>query len=325
MSLSQLERAADVVARECLAARPGENALLISDAAVAPEVRQALLQGLARAGALPHELAVDFSAGVPALDLLDRAMLGAATAVVAAVSQSLTYNRALAELRQRGGRVLSIPRVERGMLERVAASDVPAMRALTQHTIGALAEARQTLELRAEAGTRLRLDISAAGLDVIDGFVGPGEIDQLPAGVVSVVGDHAEGEIMITGPLSLLDELDAPIRLVIEESTIVAIEGGAAAERLRALLDAFPDPAARRAARHCPAEVGIGTNPSVVYQPSPRFSPEQARAVGMVHVGLGDDHLFPHGSVLAPLHADFLLPGAEVWLDGVRFQPEPRS
>lgn len=322
MSRSLLEQAADVVARECLAVRPGENALVISDAAVEPDVRQALLAGLVRAGALPHELEVEFLAGVPALDLLDRAMLGAATAVVAAVSQSLTYNRSLAELRQRGGRVLSIPRVKRAVLERVATSDVPAMRALTQHTVGALAEARQTLELRSAAGTKLRLDIGTAGIDVIDGFVGPGEIDQLPAGVVSLVGDHAEGEIVIDGPLSLLNELDAPIRLLIEESTIVAIEGGVSAAQLRALLDAFPDPAARRAAHHCPAEVGIGTNPSVVYQPAARFSPEQARAVGMVHVGLGDDHLFPHGSVVAPLHADFLLPGAEIWLDGNRFQVE---
>jgi leucyl aminopeptidase (aminopeptidase T) len=240
-----------------------------------------------------------------------------ADAVLTAVTRSLTYNRHIARAREAGARVISMPRITRDTLERFAENDFEAMLAVTERAARRLDASRFTLELRSETGTRLRVDVSEAIPDVIDGVAGPGEIDQIPAGVVSVVGKRASGTIVVDRPISVIDRLDAPVTLRIEDSVIVSIEGGESARELAAILDRFDD---REAARHCPAEIGIGTNPSIHCDLSGPFVPECARALGMIHVGFGDDHLFPGGSVVAPIHGDFLLPTSEVWLDGERFE-----
>lgn len=318
MTQPLLDVAADLIARRSLSVQPGETALLITDSDLEPEVRASLRTALERAGAEVRDLAISFETPNIAMELPDPSVTEGVGPVVAAVSRSLTYNRTLADLRSRGGRVLSMPRITRETLERVAESDFEGMLRCTQRLAEAFRHGPRLLELRSPSGTYLRIDIGGNPADPIDGVAGPGEIDQLPAGVVSVVGRGAEGEIVITGPISLAREFDAPVRLRIEDGSIVAIEGGEAAARLERIFARYDDPGVR----HCPAEVGIGSNPSVVYRPTTAFVPEFARAAGMIHVGIGDDHLFPGGTVHAPLHGDFLLPDAEVWLDGQRLTVE---
>ena len=314
---SLLAQAGSRLANQSLKLEPDEFAVLITDTYIEPDVRETLLHELSSTGANVRDVVVSFDEGNVAIELPDPDAVAGADAVLAAVSRSLTYNRHLAQVRAQGGRVLSMPRITRETLERFAQSDVDAMLAVTRHVAAQVEEAKSTLELRSPTGTRLSLDISESETSITDGVVQAGEVDQIPAGIVSVVGKRARGEIVITGPVSVIDKLDAPIHLRIEDGVIVSIEGGASARQLEDLLDGFDD---REAARHCPAEVGIGTNPSVNVNLDGPFVPEYARATGMVHVGFGDDHLFPGGTVVAPIHGDFLLPDAVVWLDGTQLR-----
>ena len=77
------------------------------------------------------------------------------------------------------------------------------------------------------------------------------------AHVVSIVDRDAHGRIVVTGPRTALDEVDAPITLRIEDNGVIAIDGGKSARRFAAVLDALDDPAAR----HGPAEVGVARIP----------------------------------------------------------------
>jgi leucyl aminopeptidase (aminopeptidase T) len=313
MTSELLDQASQRIARQSLDLQAGDTVALVTDDQLEPDVRQSLLRELGDTGATVRDIVVSFDTGNVAMELPDPNAIAGVNAVLSAVTRSLTYNRHIAQVRHAGARVISMPRITRETLERFAEHDFDAMLAATGRIGDRLAAARSVLELRSPAGTDLRLDISESEPDVIDGVAGPGEIDQIPAGVVSFAGQRAEGVIVVDGPVSVIGRIDAPITLRIKDGVIVSIEGGESARALEAILDQFEE---REAARHCPAEVGIGTNPSVVPDLSGPFVPEYARAMGMIHVGFGDDHQFPGGSVVAPIHGDFLLPTAEVWLDG---------
>lgn len=314
-STNPLAAAAAAVANISLNLQPGERVVLITDDRTDPDIGNSLHQAFQAAGASVDVLRFSYETDDINALVAQYEPLSSADVVVMPVSQSLTYNVSIAEVRFRGGRVLSMPRMTRAVFEEIGTTDIEGMLAQTRKLADQFANNPSTLELRSRFGTQLTVDISGCKLEITDGVVAAGENDQLPAGIVSVVGRNANGVVVIDGPVSVLRSVDEPIRLTIENKTITKIEGGEAAAKMASILDRYED---RAAARNCPAEIGIGTNPSITYTESESFLPAYARAVGVIHVGFGDDHLFHDGTVVSPLHGDFVLADIEVWLDGVR-------
>ena len=112
-------------------------------------------------------------------------------------------------------------------------------------------------------------------------------------------------------PLGLLED---PIRLEFRAGRCVSIEGGAAAKRLRAVLDQASDDNA-----YILAELGLGTNP---------FAREIGHVenkfrLGTAHIALGDNHLIgwrgAHiygGTLVSDLHVDLVANGIAIEIDG---------
>jgi len=77
------------------------------------------------------------------------------------------------------------------------------------------------------------------------------------------------------------------------------------------------DDAPLYAARRNLAELGVGTNPHAC-RPDNILEAEKIR--GTVHLAVGDNaHM--GGRVAADFHEDFVVPQAELWLDGKRVLP----
>ncbi len=129
------------------------------------------------------------------------------------------------------------------------------------------------------------------------------------------VADAFGQVVYLSGAGPQLGLLEDPIRLGFEDGRLVSIDGGLAARRLSAVLDAA-DGNARML-----AELGIGTNPT-------------ARAIGHVenkfrtgtaHIALGDNHLIGWraadvygGTIVSDRHIDLVSDGIGIDADGVR-------
>jgi leucyl aminopeptidase (aminopeptidase T) len=103
-----------------------------------------------------------------------------------------------------------------------------------------------------------------------------------------------------------LGGLAEPIAVTVESGLAVAIDGGADAERLRAMIDGVPGATNL-------AELGIGLNPSA------RVSDditESKKKEGTAHFALGDNAGGYGGFVESPVHLDGMLFDVTVAIDG---------
>jgi leucyl aminopeptidase (aminopeptidase T) len=186
----------------------------------------------------------------------------------------------------------------------------------------AIAAARET-RITTPAGTDLRIlatPRSATGgcpapgpgpnpVQCVDGECHePGTWDESCGGVTAVLPDDAEGVVVVDHSIPPLGLLREPIRLRVEARRVTQIEGGAEAARLRQWLEET----GAASAFTCPAEWGVGTHAACI--DSGNFL-EHEKALGAVHVALGDDRRFG-GASAAPIHVDGVLCDARVELDG---------
>jgi 2,5-dihydroxypyridine 5,6-dioxygenase len=99
----------------------------------------------------------------------------------------------------------------------------------------------------------------------------------------------------------------SPIRAVIKNGTIAAVEGGEDADRLRTILERTGDPNAYNV-----AELGIGLNPKSQMS---GIMLEDEGVFGTVHIGIGTS-ITLGGKVKAALHYDLIMWKPTLELDG---------
>lgn len=121
----------------------------------------------------------------------------------------------------------------------------------------------------------------------------------------------AEGVIYIDGsiPFPGLGLIHNPIKLTIEKSRIVKIEGDAQAERLSSLLEEIQDPNA-----YIIGEIGIGLNPNCRLSGSML---EDEGCGGTIHFACGDNRSFG-GHTACRLHLDMILKSPTITVDGLK-------
>jgi Leucyl aminopeptidase (aminopeptidase T) len=144
-----------------------------------------------------------------------------------------------------------------------------------------------------------------------------GEWGNLPAGeaYIAPVEGTAEGVLVVQAGWH--PGLTEEMRLVFRAGQVVEVLGGGrVGEELRQFLRPGDD-APLYAARRNLAELGVGTNPNA-RRPDNVLEAEKIR--GTVHIAIGDNaHM--GGRVAADFHEDFVVPQAELWLDGKRVLP----
>jgi leucyl aminopeptidase (aminopeptidase T) len=171
---------------------------------------------------------------------------------------------------------------------------------------------RTTSEVRvtSPAGTDLRAAVT--GREPMAWLTGicrnPGEVSALPGGEVSLppLEGSAEGIVVWERVASDLGALESPVAIEVRDGRAVRVEGGAAADRLREIVATIRD-------ADNIGEIGIGLNPEARIGDE---ITEAKKALGTVHVALGDSANEYGGLVECEVHLDGLVMRPTVEFDG---------
>jgi leucyl aminopeptidase (aminopeptidase T) len=237
-----------------------------------------------------------------------------ADVLVAIVSFSLSHTAAREEACRAGVRVASMPRFIPEMFYPGGpmAVDYTAIAAETQ-VIAAWLTAAGNATVRSPDGTDLRFSlVGRQGLSDHGLYTAAGSWGNLPAGeaYVAPVEGSAEGRIVVRrGWFPGLERED--LILSFERGEVVQVTGGGELGRKLSAFLGFPGAAGRP--RRQLAELGVGTNPNA-RRTDIVLEAEKIR--GTVHLAIGDNsHM--GGRNAADFHQDYIIPEAELVLDGV--------
>ncbi len=238
------------------------------------------------------------------------AAMAAADVVVCAASTSLYHTAAKAAAQRAGARGdFNAPHRAEAWRTGAMTADFEAIRARAER-LAALLRVTHEVRVTSPAGTDLRATVT--GREPMAWLTGicrnPGEVSALPGGEVSLppLEGTSEGIVVWERVASDLGALDGPVRITVREGRAVAIEGGASAERLRAIVGAVVD-------ADNIGEIGIGLNPAARIGDE---ITEAKKAYGTVHVALGDSANEYGGLVECDVHLDGLVMAPTITFDG---------
>jgi leucyl aminopeptidase (aminopeptidase T) len=299
------------VVADYLGTRAGERFLLITDAAVAPALAEAILEAARAAGTDPAHVRIatrGTSGAEPPAPVV--AAMVESDVCLCITARSIYHTSATGRARGAGTRgCFNAPVAIEAWTDGAMAADY-----------GEIRKVAERLAERLRAGTWLRVT-SPAGSDITvsrgereprgwhTGIVRePGEISAFPGGEVSFppLEGTANGVIVFERVVTDLGAISEPIRITVRDGEAVAIDGGRDAERLRALVDGVPG------ARNI-AELGMGLNPAA------RVSDditETKKRQGTAHFALGDNAGGYGGVVESPVHLDGMLFDVTISIDG---------
>ena len=292
--------------RRCLAVRPGEDVLVITDAGVRA-LGEALRDEAAAAGgdavlAVMDERANDGTEPPPTL----AAALSACDVFIAPTSRSLSHTTARKRASETGARGATMPGVTEDMLARVMAVDFETMAARSR-AVAALLSQGTTARITCPKGTDLTVDLTGRAAIADDGdLTARGAFGNLPCGegFISPVGGDGQAVVTSLAPLGISDE---PATLTLTAGRITAAEGGLGPEYL-ARLTAHGKNGTNL------AELGVGTNDRATLTGNVL---EDEKILGTVHIAFGASAGIG-GNVSVPIHLDSVVLEATLDVDGVR-------
>ena len=297
----------------CLAVRPGEQVMLLTDDGTDGDVVERLVAGIEARRGVPvvSRIPMPPLPGSEPPSTVAAAMLEAG-AVIELTSLFIGSSQARRTATQAGVRYLAMPgvRLETFRDDGPLAVDFDAIRGDAEHIGDAWGEA-STFRLTTPAGTDLRGSVQGRpgrvlhGLARDDGdYMAPPDIE---AGTAPVEVS-SEGTVVIDADLLFMGQgpLPSPVALVFAGGELVATEGEEAG-RLREMLARCADDRMRNL-----AEVSMAFNPSGTVCGVP-METESAR--GTAHIALGNSIAYG-GTVDAVAHLDCVMRDATLELDG---------
>jgi len=305
---SALDKAAWVAVRECLAVRPGEQVLVLTD------------ENKRRIGRLMWQAAKNAKAEALFVEMIPRKshaeepprsvaeMMKQAEVIIAPTTKSISHTQARKEACQAGARVATLPGITAGIMTRGLRADYQRVKARCETLVPYLTQGRK-VRVTTPAGTDVTFSIAGrAGLADTGIIHFPGDFSNLPAGeaYIAPVEGTAEGVIVIDGCIAHSGILQKSVVCEMRKGFAVRIHGGRAARNLVSLIAPFGKPARNL------AEFGIGTNDRTKLS---GHMLEDEKVMGTVHFALGDNHTFG-GQVTVPSHLDGILLEPNILLDG---------
>ena len=295
------------VMEQCLAVKPGESVLIVTDPA---RLDLADIFETAAGEITDKVEVVSFTgqtenAQEPPLEVA--AKMKAADVALLVTSLSISHTQARKNACASGCRIASMPGITREMIIRTLRSDYSKIAALSQKLAEILTQG-QTAVMTSPAGTNIRLGLGNRAGDADTGlFIKPGLWGNLPAGEGSIgpIESTAEGQLVFDGALAEV-ELDQPIIITIKKGQAIKISGGEAAKILQAQIEKVGPMAGQI------GELGIGTNPLA------RLSPiilEAEKVYGTCHIALGNNQSYG-GIINVPFHSDGLIKSPILTIDG---------
>jgi leucyl aminopeptidase (aminopeptidase T) len=309
-TLAILDTIAERVMRDYLGVGTGERVLIVVDTKTDPAIAPALMAAAKANGGdaiVATILPRPRSGTEPPAPVA--AAMREADVVLCAASTSLYHTAAKGAAQRAGARgVFNAP-------SRLGAWTVGAM---TADFVAIRCQAERLADLfRATRSVRIT---SPAGTDLVSSIVGrepkawltgicrsPGEVSAFPGGEVSLppVEGTSNGVIVWESVASDIGLISEPVTIEVRDGRAVAVRGGREAELLRRILAEVKD-------ADNIAEIGIGLNPQA------RISDEiteSKKALGTVHLALGDSANEYGGLVECDVHLDGLILRPTVMFD----------
>jgi hypothetical protein len=296
--------------------QPGEKLRIVVDEPFAAEGEQ--LAGAGRAAGADVWVA-RFPAQRPLLEPTPELLESAAWADVSIGLLRHTYveeqpaRRTMLEaLLSHGGRALSTSDVDRATLLGELSQLVPDVAMRARELLSAVEGARE-LRIRGGAGTDLVLRVAGRPWLTDALPLEPGGVANYPGGEICIAphADGADGVLVVdlTIPHGPREELlSQPVVMRFEGGRVRSIEGGDAADVLRALVEEAG------AGADVIAELGIGLNPAVRPRGHVLFD---EKAAGTAHVAIGNNLGPYHGDNDAAIHVDCVFSRPELVVDGL--------
>ncbi len=319
----ELAKAADIIMRDLLSLKTGEDCVIVADT----ESDHRVVEATARAGhTLGADITVIWYAAPP--DVGEKAKIPrSATAALANTDvvlefcrKYLLYSESWKQFMTAGVRYLCLPGMDTGMAVRTIANvDFP----LAVELGDKLAElTRKAHEMRITTPTGMDLfqpldpnrpvDHDSGKADKPGAYFLGGQISWIP------VEDKTKGTIIFDGSVWPPDELGllaSPIKLKIEEGRVVEIKGGREAKIFEKWMASWEDPNMYNISHGC-----YGANPGAKLTGNIL---EDERVFGCVEFGLGfQDPAWGGRGSPAKSHTDGICLNASVWLDGVQIEQE---
>lgn len=234
----------------------------------------------------------------------------AADVVFQPTSRSIAHTNATRVAREQGARIITIVEYTPEMLMAGGLEvDFEAQRSVAVR-LAELLTAANTARVWSPEGTDLTLSVAGRQGRALTGMAreksGYASPPNIEASIAPVEGT-ASGTLVVNASVAGLGVVSTPIRITVREGRAGLIQGGADADRLRAVLEAAGDPLVYNV-----GELGIGLNPKARIQGSLL---EDEGCLGAIHIALGSNANFG-GTVKAARHIDNILTGATLELDG---------
>ena len=302
--MSELDAAVETMVHRNLAVKPGEDVLVVADAATR-RIGEALRDGSAAAGADAVLTIMD----VRATDGTDparpvAAALAACDVFFAPTTKSLSHTPARKRASEAGARGATMPGVTEDMIARVMAADVDRM-IRRSRTVAALLDEAAEARITNGLGTDFRMDLTGRGGIADDGdLTEPGAFGNLPAGEGFIAPLNGEG-VIVASSLAPLGLSSQPARLTVADGRIVDAVDGLGPQYIE-LLRAHGELGTNL------AELGVGTNDCATLTGNVL---EDEKILGTVHVAFGASAGIG-GTVSVPIHLDVVVLDASLQVGG---------
>ena len=304
--MSELDAAVTTIVQRSLAVKPGEDVLVVADAATRA-IGEALRDGAAAAGAdavltIMDERATDGTD--PARPVA--AAMSACDVFIAPTTRSLSHTPARKRASDAGVRGATMPGVTEDMLARAMAVDFDLM-ASRSRAVAQLLDTATSAHLTCRRGTDFTVDLTGrVGMPDDGDLTRPGAFGNLPAGEGFIAPLSGAGTIVAVSlaPLGISDE---PAMLTVEDGRIVAAEHGLGPQYLELLR--------KHGELGCNlAELGIGTNDRARLTGNVL---EDEKILGTAHVAFGASAGIG-GTVSVPIHLDVVVLDASLTIGGTQ-------
>ncbi len=300
----ELKEIAKNVLISCLAAKPGEELLVVTDDSLL-KIGTALYEGAKEIGCEAMMMVMQERAlsGQEPPRAIAEAMKGA-DIVVCPTAKSLTHTNAKIEAAKTGTRIATMPGITEAMFSTGAmTADYDEVEKLTAKITDMLTRASTATIVKEDC----RLVLNLKGRDGVPSpgvYREPGKCGNLPSGeaYIAPLEDGVDGEMIIDGSMVGIGMLDSPLRVTIKKGKLQSIQGQKS-EMLEVLL--------RNERNATVGELGIGTNQAAILN---GIILEDEKVYGTVHIAFGTNTSFG-GTNKADCHMDGIILKPTLYLD----------
>lgn len=302
--MSNLVKIAEGVLTSCLAVKPGEEVLIITDDS-RKEIGEAIYEAAGNLGCekLLMVMAERELNGEEPPKAVAEAMK-AADAVIAPTAKSLTHTNARIEAAKAGTRVATMPGITKEMFSRGAmTADYNEVEKLTATVTEMLTKASTARIEKDDKVLTIRLD-GRDGVPSPGVYREAGKCGNLPSGeaYIAPLEDGSDGEMIIDGSMVGIGKLESPLHMVISGGKLRSVTG----EKSEAL-----DVLLKNETNGTLCELGIGTNEAAILN---GIILEDEKVYGTVHIAFGTNTSFG-GTNKAECHMDGIILKPTLYLD----------